>query len=1353
MQKKVFMSKINWNSINWRAFETLVSILILSKDIEAKTYNRLGTDAGIDIKSGDGKTVYQVKYTTNQEGFSTVINEAKKELQKIKTYKNPSHKNFQYWDGVEKWCLITNALYNPADNSNWEEEVEKPFLQFVGLKAVFIDGINLTKELIQFPALKEEYFNGDNRVLLSLPEAIDNKKSDVIFFKGFNPKFIEGRSKELDDFSKFIKEDYKKIILIHGSGGIGKTRFAIEVAIQANKIEGYDVFWANTATMEKSNNWFQSIVPGRKTLLIIDEPREKQTVDILLEQIASQRISDWKFAIITRSAKDHILESLNYKKINIIANPIELTALNKEMTKKVTLSLINDSDELQNLTSSNNIRTWESYISKISDGFPIWIVVAIKLLEDTKNINKLPQDTYGLAKKYLEECLSSLLHDWERNKLYEILKSIAILQPINIEDDPQLYDNYFKPLLKNVTKSDLENIFTMLQEKKLAGKRGRLLEIKPDVIRDYIILKLIGENKEESKEWVEKILSMKGTGKKKSALKQLARIAFDHKLKGETNIFLDSTWDIFIQKAKTSSLKELKGMFDDQQPDTGVFDLADSISFSNLPKFINFVQAIRSNKMEKEPIKFPWGEVIYIHLNDIILDLPWALYKAGEYVSSDEEVRQIFKELLYLAEKEHPLVKEKPFPYNEGSRAVRLIERLMPKGQFSQNVDVVSSWIIKRLDVMNDLNEDQMAVLNFLIKECFFKLETHISEYIDGMIASQQVIFSPESKYNKCRNEIFKKIWSILNSGEAELQHRKYLWILLNTYHSQLNYISNRDKNKTSWEQELKSHFNLIKKYLSKNNIGISEVEPLRNILDWHLKYDKRDNFKLLAEKCEKLIPNNNKIDREFESLFDYDSFESMEKRFQKYTKQLNSENKILSFIEKVFNYSSNKFNHVSGNIANNLGCYKILPDYILNYIQTVIKNNKCDHHFQFVCDILLCQSGFLRKNHEETLFSFLIDYWNQIKSIKGKEIFLNTMYHPVLTLKWKVRKEDIQFIIEIFNQSKTEFSENCLYTISYFAGNILFLDFNQSKDIIETILQQTDFKKRNVVFKRYIEGANDRYISSPNYKVAFPDQPTFKPKKDMFPWLINLLQHIPSIDFGNIHHGTGLEKIKADLKGKFSVIDFVEFVKKRLSLLEEKNDSSWKNIFFSNDFLKIVDPVGTTDVVSKDIKVALNDLLNFNNHKDLYYVLPDIAAKLDPEGFLIPSMIVERTKEKVFLCEKLEDTPSEYEWTRYAGYYFVNSKPWRIIAKVACDIAIQETETKNEKRSLFSSLLSHKIEVFSAHYGEVSPHFYNKVERAQSDLNNESDSEIKEFMRWRWEVAKKDLEKEKLKNTEEHHD
>ena len=306
----------------------------------------------------------------------------------------------------------------------------------------------------------------------------------------------------------------------------------------------------------------------------------------------------------------------------------------------------------------------------------------------------------------------------------------------------------------------------------------------------------------------------------------------------------------------------------------------------------------------------------------------------------------------------------------------------------------------------------------------------------------------------------------------------------------------------------------------------------------------------------------------------------------------------------------------------------------------------------------------------------------------------------------------------------------------------------------MKIIFQQINLKNRATVFKEYVEGAIDRYIRHSNYKMTYSDQPPFEPTKDMFFWLIWQLNHIPSINFGIIHHETGLEEIKADLKGKFSVIDFVEILKKRLELLEEKNDSLWKNIFLDKVFLKIVDPIIKEDFSFKHIKSSLNELLNFNSHQNLlYYKLPDIVAQLDPEGFLIPSLIVERITNKIFLCEKLEDTAPEYEWTRYARYYSINSKPWRVIAKIACNIALNETKIEREKYSIFSSLLNHKVQTFSSHPGEVSPYFYSKVERTQSDFFNESNPNIKEFMRWRWECAKRELERAKLESIEENHD
>ena len=1332
------MSKINWNLIDWHAFETLVSILILHKDIEAKTYLRFGRDAGIDIESGNGKVIYQIKYINNQENFSDIISKAKKELENIKQYRLANHKNFKYWCEAKEWHLITNASYNKKDQEKWKNQIEEPFLKEVGLKVKLKHNTWLKKELIHIPNLIAEYFEGNNRVLLSVPEAISSKKNDIIFFKGFDCVSIKGREKELEKFSAFIEANDKKIIPIHGQGGIGKTRFAIETAIQTNK-KGYDVFWANTATMEKSTNWFQSIVTGRKTLLIIDEPTEKKLIEILLEQINSQRITNWKFAIITRSAKDHILKPLNPNRINTISEPIELSRLGEETTKKIISDLIEKSDKLK---SSKNINKNElqKVILNLSGGLPIWVIIAFKMFEERGNIIDLSKDGYGLAEDYIKECLSSFSEDWTENRLYEVLKAITILQPVyTIEDNSYLYENYFKFLVEDITELKLKNVFKILEEKKLASKRGRLLEIKPDVIRDYIILKKIGENKEESRKWLKKILNMASSEKKKSALKQLARIAYYNKAQGQNETFLDSTWDIFITKAKTSKLKELKN----------IFELADSISFSNLPKFVDFIKNIQRNPNEREPVGYFFGEENYLYIKDLILQSAWALYETGVYAQSKEEAMLVFKELLNLAEKEEPFIKSKPFPYSDSSRAVRVIERLMSKHVYSDSVDTVSNWIIERLDEINNLNEDQIAVLKILITDCFFKLEKNILEFIDNKFIRENIKFHTESKLNKCRNEIFKKIWLKLDSGKTELKKRKELWTVLNTYQRQLNYINKITGEiniKDQQEKELEINLNRVKKYLSEKNVSIFELSALRNIWKWHLKYDTRPFFKKKAEECEKLLFEKSKIDIDFISLYDSDTYDLKSKRFQEYSKNLNSENKIYSFMENHISYSK-KNSYILIPIAQNLGSYQKLPDHVLKYVNTILNSNKKDDHFKLVCEIILAQSNELKKTNTNHFFNFLISYWNQCNSIERKEIFLNTIYNP--KPKLNLRTDDIKFISEVLFKSNVELSEKMFYILSYFSGSILFVDFAQSEKMIKYILQRSELNKRATMFKNFIEASNDRNGIIRHSQIT--KELSFKPEKLMFHRLIGLLKNIPSIDFSDIHGGEGLMEVKKDLMGQFSVIDFIPFLKERLELIENKNDSVFKNIFLDHYFIKIIDPIKKEYIFSQNIKNSLNILLDFNNHPLLYYKLPDVFIEIDPEGFLIPELITKKINDKVFLWKQLKDTAPEYEWTRYAGYYPINSRQWRVIAKTACNCAIKKIE--KEKISIFSSLLDQEPQVITSRLGEVSPYYYSKVEKARSDLAIENNQNIKEFMKWRLKLAEKELEDEKLRIIEENHE
>ena len=1318
------MSEINWGIINNGAtFQSLISKIIWHKDHTAKVHDRPGPDAGIDAKSGDGKTVYQVKYITNQENFSAIISKAKKEFKTIKEYRKENHGNYNLWKNVEHWCLLTNAVWSSKDEQKWKEQVKAPFEE-IGLKVELRHKTILEKDLIEFPALRSEYFEGENRVLISLREAIDRFKDNIILSKGFSDESIEGRSEELARFSDFINNQDKKILCVHGPGGVGKTRFAIEAALQSNKA-GYDIFWANVATMKASNNWFQSIVAGRKSLLIIDEPTDEESIKILLEQTYNSRLFNWKFVIITRTAKDYILRPLNHHISQKVAEPIEIKPLSSEESEKLFRALIEKSDKLKEYINTEPVNKLCMAIFKTSDGFPMWIATAVKLLEDTGNINKLPKDPFDLAKQYLNEFLLSPPESLNKNQFSEYLKVIAILQPINIVDDPNLYD-FFKSLLENSTEAKLEDVFNILQRKKFASKRGRLLEIKPDVIRDYIIFEKIGANSAESKQWLQKILTINNLEKMKSALIQLARVAYYDRYKGVQKTFFDEIWNLLIERVEKGDLNE----------QFNILKIGSAISFANLMRFLELVQKIQTHKKEKPPIK----RTEYLDTSNLILNLPREVYDAGKYIIEDSEAKAIFKELINLAEKEQILLKEKSYLINDGNRATQLLKELIESYDNKYEL-IIFEWIIEHLNKINNLNKDLITILNELAME-FLKIERTSYEMVnDNKLSINMFCILPGSKTQECIDKIFKKIWSLISANNISIESKKFLWKLLNKYQGELNNCSRREnlleEHKKIWEKQLENNFKLLKEHISENDLDISEIENLRSIWNWNLRHDSREKFKKHAKECEDLILESNDKYNEIKTLFDNEEYYPSEQKLEEYCKKLNSEEIIHSFIDDCFKYDDKRCYDIYDGIAKILGKSIQLDSYVSSYIDTAIKRKIFDHHFRFICGIIAYQSGILRKqvNTEDALFQFLKNYWKKIKNMEQKECFLMMLFMNARPKEMGLMtKTDIEFISEIL-LSENSLSEKCLHAISHFSGNIIFFDFTQSKNIIKNIFEKTDDKDAHIIFNFYRHGINYRTVFSGDYPLQI--------QEDIFLWLVNLLlNYVPSVRLSSNLFWSDLLYLKEKkLKSKFTIKDFVDVLEKRLKLIKEKNDQSWKNIFLDDEFLKFIEQIDTS---SGDTQSSMERLLNFNNHESLlHYTLPKIVAKLDPTGILIPSMIVKRIQDK-----KLKDIPLEYEWTRYAGYYHTNSEPWRMIAKIACNVAV--TKNKQEKKHIFSSLLYHGIQTFKGGgYGEVPPYYYEQVKEAELDFDKETDPNIKEFMQWRLEGTKARLKIEIQRNQE----
>lgn len=261
------MSDINWGLIrSGSTFEDLICALIRLEDHEARLYVRPGKDFAQDARSGDGLTIYQMKFHQN-ESTSSAIRDAKAEADKIAKYQSTPGPAQEVWRGVQKWILISNVAFNPTDELKWNTEV-KPEFDKLGLIATYWEKSVIETKLLKYPDLKQAYFGGETRVFLGIAEAREQVQS-----QGFHPNTLnahyQGRELELEQYKNFLLNDSKKILVIHGAGGIGKTRFILEGAETQALPDG----WPGTLGKCSNNDDNQFMVYGinyRTSYLTLD---------------------------------------------------------------------------------------------------------------------------------------------------------------------------------------------------------------------------------------------------------------------------------------------------------------------------------------------------------------------------------------------------------------------------------------------------------------------------------------------------------------------------------------------------------------------------------------------------------------------------------------------------------------------------------------------------------------------------------------------------------------------------------------------------------------------------------------------------------------------------------------------------------------------------------------------------------------------------------------------------------------------------------------------------------------------------------------------------------------------------
>ncbi|HEY1816353.1 MAG TPA: hypothetical protein VGG74_28595, partial [Kofleriaceae bacterium] len=291
-------------------FQALVSTIIFFEDSKAILFGRPGKDGGQDARSGDGTRVFQMKHHADGSAASA-IRDAKEEAANVAKYRTPGHERHDQWLGVKHWRLVTNALFNPTDRKRWDDEVV-PLFKGQGFDEVDIWSQEYLDALLdKQPEIHRAFFDGKTRAFLSVAEAKERMLEREPFLRRDELGEFVGRTTERDAVSQFLKSK-ALFLIIHGTGGMGKTRLLLEAGEEIAALGEWQVLWANVETMLAADSWFEGVVPERPTLLLVDEPDDESLLKVLAEQLGGRngRISKWKVAVAARSPKDPVLRFL-----------------------------------------------------------------------------------------------------------------------------------------------------------------------------------------------------------------------------------------------------------------------------------------------------------------------------------------------------------------------------------------------------------------------------------------------------------------------------------------------------------------------------------------------------------------------------------------------------------------------------------------------------------------------------------------------------------------------------------------------------------------------------------------------------------------------------------------------------------------------------------------------------------------------------------------------------------------------------------------------------------------------------------------------------------------------------------
>lgn len=1335
------MGDLNWGMIrSWATFESLVRTIVFFEDPSAKLFGRPGSDGGQDARSSDGKRVFQAKYH-ERDSAADVIRDAKQELKKIGEYRTAGHKRCAQWQGVTHWRLVTNVALDAAGEQRWRDEIV-PLFRNQGLVADCWSRSNLTAWIAEHPEIGQAYFEGETRVFLSLPEVRERLLQEEPFLKRDELGKFFGRENELTQIRDFLSSD-KVFLVVHGPGGIGKTRLLFEAGMQlesgeANQ-EPWQVLWANVRSMDASSAWFRAIVPERPTLLLLNDPEDEKILQRLSEQL-SGRMKKWKIAVAVRSSNDPVLRFLSGPRVKERVQELSIAKLSGHAAKEMC-------DDLLRPVVSNAGRRQEiaQQLAELFSCHPIWMTLAAHLLKKNGNLDDLPNKAAELARAYVEEIRNGV---WGRDqlrseKILHLLRWIALLGVVNREDDGCI------ELLRE--KSDLQSsdevriILKQLVEKRVLVQRGvrnRLVELKPDVLRDYLLLdwlshdvgygndpiQLTSDAKDLIHELCQDVKAGNFRGANYSVLASLGRTDRISQFAGREipllREFLQEAQNLIGEMSLSSRIVLAKAL--------------EGIAGYRPSEIVGLVQTLRSSSVASEVFSsfLPDWRIEQI---DLILELSWLLFLAAQGARSPEECTVVFDELCQLICAEAEIKKQRGKLPNDGKRAAELTARLIGGGpQFGSSFEEDAK---RRADEVLDAvattspMEGGLALIDAVVRP-IVSLERHQIWFKDNQeICFRTSLVLPHEPAWQARGKILQQIQEILEAQDTPLETRILLWGVFAGTHCNVHRIikehaARLNEFSPGLEQELYSQLlqNLDWAYgvLELRRADVRELSAARRMWSWHYEVGTDEKLKEASGRLENLYTRND-LAREFEPLLNWLGGE-VQQRSREKAESLAAAADPAVAIEDFLNRAKQFLNGEEEftrlySVAHELG--KLVPscEAIENFVRKSLTQSSVSPRTQFGIEVAVCWMLWIRRSVNAAAAYELTKKLFEICGSAEQKLNLLMRFYARVPGSTPEERVWLRSHDSLFSQhgGSSQF-------ISVL-GATFFDDWLTLKSVIEKTLLDTPCTQRVEVVSGLVGAVYRALVVE---KIGPPDG-------ELGTWLLEQLLQLPDVDAIDSHTKWQIEQLD-----RVSLPWLIGALKRREKIVAtNENFRSFHPVIEAARLSCYVKSLSEADAADSIIGQAVVELVDLAaEHGSVGYCFHTILHNVDPGGVMVPTEIARRFANEV-------SPETVVNLASMGGAYALGNDAWRKIAKPVIEYAMQKVDERR-RAFVFGGLFDRDRGAWWGPVGGVAPIFFAELKSAKEHLESETEDAFRPFWEWRLSIAEQAIKTEEERTKEE---